>query len=44
MRYIQPRITGTFPAVSTIQTEKNALVNEGSSDIPQTTSAYQADE
>jgi hypothetical protein len=44
MRYIQPKITGTFPAVSVIQSEKNSPNMEGSGILPSTVNAYQADE
>ncbi|MBB5064972.1 hypothetical protein [Granulicella mallensis] len=44
MRYIQPKITGTFPAISTIQSEKNSPSLEGNGVLPSTINAYQADE
>jgi hypothetical protein len=44
MRYIQPKITGTFPAVSTIQADKESPNLEVNTMIPSTVNAYQADE
>ena len=44
MRYIQPKITGTFPAVSTIRNEKNSINTEQLVQLPTTGNAYQADE
>lgn len=44
MRYIQPKITGTFPAVSVIQNPKIGMHTEQLVDLPTTGNAYQADE
>jgi hypothetical protein len=44
MRYIQPKITGTFPAISAIRMEKRSPNLEGDSILPSTVNAYQADE
>jgi hypothetical protein len=44
MRYIQPQITGTFNAVSTIQGDKIGDPGEVATDRPTDGAAYQADE
>jgi hypothetical protein len=44
MRYIQPKITGTFNATSTIKSMKIALPNEVGSNLLTNGAAYQADE
>jgi hypothetical protein len=44
MRYIQPQITGTFPALSAIKSDKGAGIVESSSHTFTDNPAYQADE
>ena len=44
MRYIQPKITGTFNATSTIKSMKIALPNEVGTNLLTNGAAYQADE
>jgi hypothetical protein len=44
MHYIQPQITGTFPALSAIKSDKNEGIVEGSSHQFTNGAAYQADE
>jgi hypothetical protein len=44
MKYTQPRITGTFDASSTIQSEKIAPFDEVASGNLTNGAAYQADE
>lgn len=44
MRYIQPQITGTFDAVSSIKGAKEAPHREGATMIPSNGAAYPADE
>jgi hypothetical protein len=44
MRYIQPQITGTFDAVSTIKGMKEAPHIEAHTGLPTNGSAYPADE
>jgi hypothetical protein len=43
MRYIQPQLTGTFDAVSSIQGGKGLIPVDSDSDQP-TNPAYEADE
>jgi hypothetical protein len=44
MRYIQPKITGTFPAVSTIKSAKIAPNSEVGTNLLTNGPAYQAEE
>jgi hypothetical protein len=44
MRYIQPQITGVFPAVSAIKSMKGAPVHEIGTELLTSGAAYQADE
>jgi hypothetical protein len=44
MRYIQPQITGVFPAVSAIKSAKNAPPQETIVGLFTSGAAYQADE
>jgi hypothetical protein len=44
MRYIQPKITGVFPAVSAIKSTKGAPVQEIGTGLRSSGAAYQADE
>jgi len=44
MRYIQPKITGVFRAVSTIKNEKGIGPMETGTNVFSTASGYQADE
>lgn len=44
MRYIQPKITGTFDAVATIKGNKFGITNEIQTDQPSLVAAYAADE
>lgn len=44
MRYIQPKITGSFRALSTIKSDKGPDVQEQGSEIFSANPGYQADE
>jgi hypothetical protein len=44
MRYVQPQITGTFDAVSTIQGFKDGMNHETGSESYTLSAAYPADE
>jgi hypothetical protein len=44
MRYIQPKLTGTFNATSTIKSPKIATPNEVGTQLLTGGAAYQADE
>jgi hypothetical protein len=44
MRYIQPQITGTFSALTTIKSNKTAPFTEIPTEVPTDGMAYQADE
>jgi hypothetical protein len=44
MKYIQPKITGTFPALSTIKSDKGPDAQEIGTEVFTNGAGYQADE